>query len=144
MSTQDIVMILYYLRKLLQFFFSPQLFHYFFIRFTLLQCFCTTSENQSDNFFFNYPWDYQHFRYFLCPFLQMLSPCYALASIAKPISCDRLRCLCRLHHKGTEPVPTIIPYNMLHPLAEEGQIYNSPLRFTVLWGQLLRRMFSVA
>jgi len=74
----------------------------------------------------------------------MLSPCYALASIAKPISCDRLRCLCRLHHKGTESVPAIIPYNMLHHLSEEGQIYNSALNFWVLWGYLLWRMFSVA
>lgn len=53
-------------------------------------------------FFFILPLRLSMLQIFLCFFLQMLSPCYALASVAKPISCDRLRCLYRPHHKGAE------------------------------------------
>lgn len=67
----------------------------------------------------------------------MLSPCYALASVAKPISCDRLRCLYRLHHKGAEWVPTIIPHHVPPQLSAEGQIQLSALSSSVLWGKML-------
>lgn len=53
----------------------------------------------------------------------MLSICYALASIAKPISCNRLRRLCRLHHKGTESVPDVSLYCAAHYGEEGDEIY---------------------
>lgn len=145
-------MILYYLKKLLQFFFP----HSYFITSSLTlvsSSVCRASENQSDEkkkscVFFKLPLRLSMLQIFLCFFLQMLSPCYALASVAKPISCDRLRCLRRLHHKGTESGPTIIPYNVLHHLSEEGQIYNSALNFGPCGGsyseecsELLGRVF---
>lgn len=88
----------------------------------------------------------QHFRYFVVcmppphPLLQMLSTCYALACIEKPISHDRLRRPCRLHHKGIESMPSISPYCAPCHRAEGGsQIYNPLLSF-LTWGE--RTVFS--
>lgn len=139
-------MILYYLKKLVQFFFPSivsLLLHYLrsppvFVELLKTNRTKKKKKRRKGNFiFFKLPLRLSMLQIFLCFFLQMLSPCYALASVAKPISCGRLGCLCRPHHKGTEWVPTIVPYHIPHQLSEEGQIYNSALYSSVLWGKTL-------
>lgn len=135
-------MIFYYLKKLLQFFFSPQLFHYFFISFAVLQCLQGFPKPTRKKREVKLPVRLSVLQIFLCFLLQMLSPCYALASVAKPISCDRLRCLCRLHHKGTESVPTIIPYSMPYHLSNAAESLTVLLTFGPVRAATLMTLFS--